>query len=228
MGVDSKINANNLCKWIMGSPRTSLELNFIEQLWPHTKFTPHQLLCWKRNLPFMTIELDTSNAAYSKITKEYTVLALAGIESILTLRNHSEAVKMRETLRKNINITESGVNWMCLIAGLRMHGTSADGVSFHRHMVQYFLDRSEYAIPKTIDDVQSLITEFLQTNTQNGTEVRIGQLIQLIARLRYGKRLEQLSLNKKNNCRRIALIASHIGRRLQILYPHAAIRKSSL
>jgi hypothetical protein len=220
-----KINATSVCKWVMSTPKTCLEQSLIEQLWPHTKFKPTQLIRWNQNRHAMQNELDTANASFGKITKEYTVVALSNHASIQTYRAHYSAKKERETLRKNTNLTESGIYWLCLIASLRMHGTTTEGMFFQNTLVNFCLDKAEMAFPESDLDFKTIVHTFVMEHCQNRKEVRIGKLIELIALLRYGTNHDVLAQGKRDNCRRIALVASHIARQISRKNPLAPIKK---
>ena len=220
-----KVNATSVCKWVMSTPRTCLEQSLIHQLWPHTKFQQTQLIRWNQNHAGMQAELNVANASFGKITKEYTVFSLSNHPSIQAYRTHPDAKKERETLRKNTNLTESGIYWICLIAALRMHGTTTEGMFFHSSLVNFYFERAKMSLPHNGVGLQSVIHAFITDHCQNFKEVPLGKLLDLIALLRYGCSRNTLSQMQRDNCRRIALIASHIGRHVRKQYPLALIRK---
>lgn len=220
-----KINATSVCKWIMSTPQTCHDQSLIVQMWPHTKLKQGQLIRWNQNRHQMQEELDDANASFGKITKEYTVFALSDYESIETYRAHPSATKQRESLRKNTNLTESGVYWLCLIASLRLHGTTTEGMYFHNAMVNFYLEKAELALPESDLPFKSIIHSFVIEHCQNQNGVPLSKLLDLIALLRYGSSRDNLNQGKRDNCRRIALVASNIAGKISRNYPLALIRK---
>ena len=81
------------------------------------------------------------------------------------------------------------------------------------------------SLPHNGVGLQSVIHAFITDHCQNFKEVPLGKLLDLIALLRYGCSRNTLSQMQRDNCRRIALIASHIGRHVRKQYPLALIRK---
>ena len=124
---------------------------------------------------------------------------------------HPRLHTIRESLRKNTNLTNSGVALVSLISILRMHGSTILGSRLHTVLSEHYIELSQLA---SNIDVQQSVDAFSQVHCRLGHPVRFSSLFSLVSQIRYGQDIHTLPKSKRDNIRRILLVANSIAQQI--------------
>ncbi|MAA78902.1 MAG: hypothetical protein CL916_06550 [Deltaproteobacteria bacterium] len=209
-----KLNALNLLQWLMSNPLYCDNVYAFDFLSQSADIPLQTVLSWKKNLPNLISELNSSENSQGTKAKEYTLLAFdPNISTIEEIRGLPDINKQRETLRRRNNNTHAGVYTLCLLACLTIKGSNPIGVKLLESLLGFYHDLALKIVP----DGRWLLTKELVTFWAN-SDASIANvkedLLNVIALVRYESSFEALSDTKRANVFKIHRILKSIGHQI--------------